>query len=158
MSLADVKDLATLIAAVVAVATLVKGVMEYARDAAQRRLQILLDLRARFSDSPALQEVRCALESDDPGAIRMVTKTHRVDFAAFFEEVALMMNSKLLSRTLAHSLFGFYAVMANDNPGFWDGFNVIGNEAYWRPFTKFAEEMKSFAEHNSVYTQQSHRI
>src|SRR5687767_10423119 len=105
MSLGDLNDLATAVAALIALGTLVKGVLEYSRDAAQRRLQIVLGLRSRFTDNPALQEVRAAIESDDPNALRNVSKNHRVDFAAFFEEVSIMMNSKLISPLLAHTLF-----------------------------------------------------
>lgn len=121
MSLSDFKDVATVLATTIALATFVKGTLEYSKDAAQRRLQILLELRKRFADTPAIQAVRAAIESDDPRALRSVSRNQRVEFAAFFEEVAVMLNSKLITKHLAHSMFGFYAIMADEDAGFWEG-------------------------------------
>jgi hypothetical protein len=158
ISISDVKDLATIIAAAIAVLTLFKGVMEYSREVAHRRLQTLIGLRIRFTDSPAIQAVRGAIENADPQALKGVSRNQRVDFAAFVEEVALMLNSKLISERVAHSMFGFYAIEANETDAFWDGFNKTKNEIYWKPFTDFAIRMKAFEISNPVYNRRQYRL
>ncbi len=158
MHLTDIKDLATILAAVIATLTLLKGLAEYARDAAQRRLQTLVGLRVRFTDGAASQAVRAAIESDDKDALSKVSKNHRVDFEALIEEVALMLNSKLISERVAHSMFGFYAIEANKSKAFWKGFHPVENEIYWKPFTDFAERMEAFEKANPVFDRREYKV
>ena len=148
MHLTQLKDIVTIVAAALGTLTVIKGLMEYSRDAAQRRFQALVNLRIRFTDTPALRAVRGAIESGRPAALRRVSRNNRVDFAAFFEEVALMLNSNLISERVAHSMFGFYAIVADDSKAFWDGFNREDNAIYWKPFRYFAARMREYARHN----------
>jgi len=158
MHLSDIKDLATILAAVIAGLTLLKGLAEYSRDAAHRRLQTLVNLRVRFTDLRALQAVRGAIESDDPKALSRVSRNHRVDFAALIEEVALMLNSRLISERVAHSMFGFYAIKANESDAFWKGFERAKHEIYWKPFTDFAERMKAFENANAEFERREYKV
>lgn len=158
MQLTDIKDLAAILAAIIAALTLLKGLAEYSRDAAHRRLQTLVGLRIRFTDSPALQAVRGAIESDDPKALSSVSRNHRVDFAALIEEVALMLNSKLISERVAHSMFGFYAIKASETDAFWEGFERNKYEIYWKPFTDFAMRMKAFEIANPVFKRREYKV
>jgi hypothetical protein len=40
-------------------------------------------------------------------------------FLGFFEEVALMMNSGLIRKEVAHYMFGYYAIHCWDSKNFW---------------------------------------
>jgi hypothetical protein len=158
MTLTDIKDLASIIAVVIAAGTLLKGLSEYSRDAAHKRLQTLVGLRLRFTDSPALQAVRGAIESDKPNALADVSRNYRVDFAALIEEVALLLNSKIISERVAHSMFGFYAIKANESEAFWKGFEREKYPIYWKPFTDFAERMNVFEKANPVFDRSEYKI
>ena len=158
MTLNELKDLATIAAGIIAIFSLLKGLAEYSRDARHRRLQTLIHLRIRFTDSTALQTVREAIEDDDPEALSRVKKNLRIDFAALFEEVSLMLNSKLITENVAHSMFGFYAIQANESEAFWKGFNKIKNEIYWKPFTDFSDRMKDFEITHPVFNRSEYKV
>lgn len=139
LSLTDAKDLATIIGVVVALVTLIKGVVEYAHQGAQKRAERFTSMRIRFKEDTSFKEICDLLETDDPRLAQVPFKDKR-DFLGFFEEVALMLNSKLIRPAVAHYMFGYYAIRCAESDNFWS--DVNRDTPYWALFNDFVARMK----------------
>lgn len=62
------------------------------------------------------------------------------DFLGLFEEVAIMMNSGLIKKEIAHYMFGYYAIRCWEGKNFWHSVNKTS--LYWQVFIDFVTEMK----------------
>ncbi len=96
MTLDDLKNWVTVVGTVVGVLVALKGILEYSRQNAMRRLELFQAMRRRFEESQAMLRVRAALESDDDHALASVAKNDKVDFLAFYEDLALMVDSGMM--------------------------------------------------------------
>jgi hypothetical protein len=124
MTLDDLKNWLTVLGAVVGLLGFLKGVLEYSRQNEMRRLDLFQAMRQRFEVSEGMKRVREALESDEANALVSVTKKDKVDFLAFYEDLALMVVSGIIHPEIAQYFFGFYAILANDEQNvqaFWAG-------------------------------------
>lgn len=140
MTLSEGKDLATIVLAIIGIATLVKGVIEYTAQGAQKRAEQFLEMRKRLKDNATFKELCALLETDDPGLIAIPFKEKR-DLLGFFEEVALMLNSGLIREPVAHYMFGYYAIRCWESNNFWSG--VSRESTYWSLFRDFVKRMKA---------------
>lgn len=135
-----VTAIGTLLAAAVALGTAIFGVYEYRRQGKQKRAEHFLHLRERFKKDVRFKEIILLLEKDDP-KIREIPKEHKRDYLGFFEEIALMVNSRLIQPTVAQYMFGFYAIICRDSEHFWLDFEA--KHEYWRVFHSFCDKMKA---------------
>jgi hypothetical protein len=138
MTLAEAKDVATIVGVAVALATLLKGVWEYTQQGAQKRADHFQVLRRKLKDNEQFKAICALLETDDDG-LRRIDFADKRDFLGFFEEVALMLNTRLLSRRVAHYMFGYYAILCWKSENFWHGVNR--NSLYWSVFADFVKQM-----------------
>lgn len=134
------KDFAIIAGSVIALVTFLSGVLEFARQSHLRRAEQFLHMRRRFLETPLFQEILRLLATDDP-RLREIPVQDRRNFGGFLEEVALMVNSRLISREVAHYMFGHYVILTERSTHFWDGLDRQGT--YWQLFHRFAEEMKA---------------
>jgi hypothetical protein len=141
MTLDDLKNWATIFGTVVGVVVASKGIIEYTQQNAIRRLELFQAMRKRFEESPAMQRVRAALEADKEDAVTSLAKNDKVDFLAFYEDLALMVDSRMMRPEIAQYWFGFYVVLANEKQAFWADLNP--NLPYWRVVRQFAQKMQS---------------
>jgi len=143
ITLTNAKDLATVVAAVIALATLVKGVIEYAHQGAQKRAEQFIDMRKRLNENPTFTVICDLLETDDSKLASMPFNEKR-DFLGLFEEVALMLNSGLIKESVAHYMFGYYAIRCAHSKNFW---NVVNRQSsYWALFNDFVTRMERVEE------------
>src|ERR1700740_1522175 len=133
------KDIATVFGVAIALFALIKGVIEYRHQGAQKRAESFALMRQRFKDDLSFKEICDLLEMDDPRLVDIEFKDKR-DFLGFFEEIALMVNSKLISPAGAHYMFGDYAIRCFDSSNFWT--TVNRDSPYWSLFNEFARQMK----------------
>lgn len=150
----DAKDFATVVAAGIALLTLVKGVIEYVHQGAQKRSELFTSMRIRFKDDSKFKEICDLLEGDD-SALELIPFKDKRDFLGFFEEVALLLNSGLLRPTVAHYMFGYYALRCSGSVHFWT--TVNRQSPYWALFNDFVEQMK-VVESSFVYRRKSMRF
>ena len=68
MTLNDAKDLATIVGVAVALFTLIKGVLEFTAQGAQKRAEQFASVRKRFKDDASFREICDLLETDDPSS------------------------------------------------------------------------------------------
>lgn len=133
------KDFAIIAGSIIALVTFFSGVLEYARQSHLRRAEQFLHMRRRFLETPLFQEILRLLATDDP-KLKEIPVQDRRNFGGFLEEVALMVNSRLISREVAHYMFGHYVTLTERSVNFWDGLDRQGT--YWILFHRFAAEMR----------------
>jgi len=137
------KDILTLIisAAGVAVAVVVatKGFIEYRLQGSAKRSDIFLAMRTRLRGDPSFSKICDLLEEDDPKLAKL-TVVERDRFIGFFEELAILANSGLLSESITFYMFGYFAIRCYDSENFWSGLNR--DQPLWSLFMDFAERIK----------------
>jgi hypothetical protein len=133
------KDLAIILAGIVALITFFFGVLEYWRQNNQNRASRFVEMRRRFLENELFRTILNLLATDDP-RLREISIQDRRNFGGFLEEVALMVNSKMIAPAVALYMFGDYVLMTNRSENFWHGLNKEG--LYWTVFREFAAEME----------------
>lgn len=139
-TLTVVKDLSIIIAGAVTLITFMMGVIQYARQGHDARATQFVQMRRRFLEDPAFRELLNLLATDDPRLTQMPIQDRR-NFVGFFEEVALMVNSRIIKPAVAHYMFGYYVLLVDRSEHFWEGLDR--NSVYWEVFRQFAQQMKS---------------
>lgn len=138
-----IKTVATVGTAVVAIVTIMKGYSEYKLSGIQKRVELFEKYRQKLKENDSLKKIIGLLETEDPG-IRYVSLTDRYLFLGFYEEIALLVNSKVLKPEIAHYMFAYYAKKCWTSDDFW--FDLNRQSMYWRIFREFVEAMISLEE------------
>jgi len=140
LTLQDLASVAVIFGALLGIPTLIIGVLEFSRQGAQRRATHYFELRNRLRTDTVLYEVMGLLEEDSP-KLRKYSVEDRAHLLGVFEELALMLNSGLVTKHVAHYMFGYYATLCWQSTNFWRGLDRESN--YWALFRDFAAQMKS---------------
>ena len=170
MSLNDVLTLAVAAAAAsIALATLIKALIEYRQQGRQKRADRFFELRERLKGREEFLRLAALLDDGAVGdasgqaANRELQDTpFRVkrEYLGLFEEVALAVNSGLVDVRVAHYMFGYYAILCQDSDAFWSGVNRLS--PYWALFNDFCEQMRElraeFASGDFVFRRQDYRF
>jgi len=133
------KDIAIVAASVIALGTLIVGVIEYFRQGAAKRVEHFLEMRRRFKENQKFKTITDLLLTDDEG-LRDIPVGDKLDYLGFFEEIALSMNSRLINKNVAHYMFSYYAIRCWESENFRRGINC--DSIYWQAFRDFVEQMK----------------
>lgn len=133
------KDIAIIFGGIVALLTLLTALVEFFRQGQQVRASRFLEMRRRFLESPLFRDILNLLHGDQ-AELSQIPIQDRRNFAGFFEEIALMVNSKLISRSVAFYMFGDYVILTARSEHFWTGLDR--NSLYWSVFRDFAETME----------------
>ena len=141
LSLTDAKDLANIFGVGIAAFAFVKAMLEYKQQGVQKRAQSYFDLERKFLEDKDLREICILLDTDNTKLIE-IPNERKLQFLGFYEQVALMLNSKLIESEVAHYMFGYYAVRCIDSVNFWNGEDK--DSPYWALFRHFADRMKEF--------------
>lgn len=142
MALSWLKDIATILGALVALVALIKGILEYVKQGAQKRAEHFLTMRKRLKDNEVFNTICYLLERDDSKLLSVPFKDKR-DFLGLFEEVAIAMNSGLIRPSVAHYMFGYYALRCWRSENFWQSAEGVNRKSmYWLVFKDFAEQMQ----------------
>ena len=140
-TLTDIKDWATIIGGGVAVVTFIKAMLEYKQQGVQKRAQSYFDLERKFLESEDIRAICIMLDTDDI-KLAEISSERKLMFLGFYEQVALMLNSKLIEPEVAHYMFGYHAIHCFDSVNFWKGEDK--DSPYWALFRHFAMRMKDF--------------
>lgn len=142
--------LATLGAAV-GLLTAWKAVDEYRHQGTIKRIEFFLEARKRLNENATFQEIIHLLESDS-SALTAIPVRSKISFVGFFEEVALLVNSRVIRDEIAHYMFGYYALKCWESKNFW----ILDdrperpldkeNEPYWTVFRAFIKRMEPIRE------------
>ena len=150
ISLTDWKDIATIIGAVVAGATLIKVFLEYSFQGKQKRAEHFFNLRKKLKDNLTYKNI-CSLVDVDSIELDGVPYDDKRDFLGLFEEIAIMAKSGLIRQEIAFYMFGYYAIKCWESEHFWSSVNR--ESKYWKVFKEFALEAKrNELNDNNFYT------
>ena len=141
------KDLATIVGVVIALLTLAKGVMEYTIKNTLDRFGKFQEIRKRMKESKEFQTILKLAETNDM-KLTEIEFVQKRDLLGLFEEVTLMLYSKIIKKEVAHYMFGYYAVRLYEANYFWNDVNK--GSYYWSVFCNFAEDMKAIENKLSV--------
>jgi hypothetical protein len=140
MSWSIAKDVVVILGGLVALLTLVKGVREYSLNGTMKRAEYFAALYRQLHDIVVLGKI-CRLLDEESKELATVPYSEKFQFLAFFENVALMVNSGLLKRDLAQYMFAYYGIRCYESQAFW--INMNRDSPYWMLFVSFAQAMKS---------------
>ena len=136
-------QIATIIVAPIAAITLIFALFEYRKQGKDKKAEFFIIMRQRLKENPAFENIRTLLDSGDK-ALEGVPLTDRMNYLSYFEEVAILLNTKMISDDIAHYMFGYYAIRCSESKHFWKGINKESH--YWSLFNKFAGNMKKVEE------------
>jgi hypothetical protein len=145
----ELKDILTLIlsgvVATVGFATLIKAVSEYQRNSVTKRLELFFEMRSRLLDDEGFKEIIGLLEPNYENEdarrenLRQLPVAQKYRFLSFFEELAIMRNSKLINDEVMSYMFGYYAIRCESDKDFW--FELDPKHPGWALFSNFVEDM-----------------
>jgi hypothetical protein len=139
----DWKNIATLIGAAVALGTLIMGTLEYIKQGTLKRAELFFQMEERYNKFLYLFDM---LDHQDDKKIRDQLQSlpfeKKLDFLGFYDELAMMVESGLIRRTVAHYMYGYYAIACLDSDSFWN--EEARNDVYWCLFKNFAEQSKVY--------------
>jgi hypothetical protein len=144
LSLQDAKDFATIVGVAVALATLIKALIEYHRSLVLRRVEHFAKLRDEFLKDESLARITELLERND-ARLSEVSTREKWRYLSFFEQVALLVRARLIREELAGYMFGYYALLCDRSESFWS-VSFPKNRAYWPLFFDFVEHMRKVEE------------
>lgn len=149
MSWADFVSGAPAISAIVqalafaaAAGTLIKSTIEFDRQIKVSRFDKFQEFNKKLDD-PVLSKLRPLVENDDD-ILLSIPYQEKHEFLAIYEEIALAVNSKIISEKVAFYMFGYYVIRCLESINFWKGDNAPDkNSFYWSLFVNFANRMKA---------------
>lgn len=109
-----------------------------------KRTEFLLTQHRRLFDDPVLYQVLTYLDADDAALARPEMWNANRKFLTFIEEMAILVESRLVDPEVAYYMFGYYAIRARDGKNFNANINDI--EEYWRLFRRFCRDAEVFLE------------
>lgn len=140
-----IKTAAAVGTAVVAIVTILKGYAEYKLSAIQKRVELFEKYLQKLKENETLRHIIELLEKESEN-IKNVPRTDRYFYLGYFEEIALLVNSRVLKPEIAHYMFAYYARICWENDNFWHEINR--NSTYWRVFREFVMQMKELEDKN----------
>lgn len=146
--------LAAVIGCGISLATFIKVVIEYIKQGKLKRAESFSNLKLQLWQNPAYKRIVELLVSKEAteqtmSALRDIDIQDKYAFLAFYEEIALMLNSGLIGEDIAHYMFGYIAIACYDSEGFWS--DEDKNDLYWSLFSDFALRIKR-VENNFSYS------
>src|SRR6266436_8368080 len=127
------------VVAAVGLFTLIKGLIEFRKSTVTKRLELFLSMRTRLREDVEFIVI-CALLEHDDKKLREIPLIQKDRFTGFFEELAIMRNSDLMTDELALYMFGYYAILCKKSENFWYLLNK--KEVFWSLFFDFASDME----------------
>jgi hypothetical protein len=143
-----IRTIATVGTAIVAIVTIIKGYSEYKLSSIQKRVELFEKYHQKLKENEPFKNILGLLETKN-NAIKTVPLTDRYMFLGFYEEIALLVNSKVLKPEIAHYMFAYYANICWRSNDFWHDINR--ESMYWRIFREFVEQMNMLeAKHMTI--------
>jgi len=144
MDITWLKDTFAIVGIIVAFLTFLKALSEYRRQGTIRRIEFFLEARKRLKGSENFQKIINLLEKESPD-LKRVDLGDKIQFVGFFEEIALLVNSKVVDPKIANYMFGYYARKCWNSQHFWELESRPEkpldkwNDPYWVIFRSFIE-------------------
>jgi hypothetical protein len=113
---------------------------EYMKKNALDRFNKFLVINKEFETDKCILKVRDAAEKKDWAG---VTKDDKYYFMTFYEQLALMMQSKLIMKSIVFYYYGFELIRIYKDEKFWEG-NDSKEDPFWRLFAEIYAQMTRY--------------
>lgn len=144
MTPGDFESYTKIVGVIVAVLALIKAVYEYTQERKDKRAQQFLELRNYFRNNEKFQNVIEHLYSDKN--FSSIPNSVKIEFMAFFEDLALLMSSNRINKKVVFYMFGGDAITAFRNDTFWN--EDLRKDKYWGMLSDFVSQMEEI---NKIY-------
>lgn len=133
----------SLLLALGALITAVRATMEFRAQGRQKRADYFDQMRLRLKSDESFRVITEYIATGDERLKdeSVVSVAAKMDYACFFEQIAIMRNSGLISSRVAHYMIGFYALECWKSDAFWNGGSLDRDATYWRLFRAWVIEM-----------------
>lgn len=112
---------------------------KYRKEHQLKRAEFFLSLRKELNDSPAFQKISPLLHWNSM-ELRNTPRSEKQYLLLFYEQVALLVNSGLMSKETAHYMFGYDIIRIARCPNFWVEDQL--NNRWWELFKEFEVQME----------------
>ena len=112
-----------------------------------KRTEFFLSQHRRLFDNAELFEVLCLVDADDEKLIDPEIWDKKRKFLTFFEEIALLVESRQIKEHVAYYMFGYYARCAVSGKNFQVGSDLWPD--YWGLLLRF---VKAATDYSNVHT------
>ena len=150
----EVKNFAIILGSLVGLLTLIKAVYEYTKQSAQKRAEEFFKIDRIFVENKEFMKLIQLLDDDSEELIDFDIKV-KTNFLRFYENVALMINSGLIRKHVAHYMFSYYSLNCWDSDKFWESFDR--EDAYWALFVQFVKDMKAI-DNNFSFNRKNYKL
>lgn len=133
-----VNTIAIIIGTIIAICTMIKGIVEYHSSNKLKRMEFYENYRKKLKENESFKKIISCLDNKDE-KIRKIPRIERYYFLGFYEDIAILEKNNLIKLDLAYYMFGYYAIRCEENKYFWDWINK--DSLYWKIFIEFAEKM-----------------
>lgn len=110
-------NIIAIVSIVLAISTAIVGLAQYRLQGKQKRAEFFIEMRLKLKENSTFKKICALIENDNP-LLKDVAFAEKRDFLGFFEEIALMTNSGLIKKEVAHYMFGYYAINCWDSKNF----------------------------------------
>lgn len=154
MSLGDLINIATVIGAIIALFSFIKGIIEYKKQGSQKRAEYFNNIHMNFIENDVCKNINELLRNDSEELI-YVSSSDKRSFLGYFEEIALLMNSNIIKKEIVHYSFGAYIIRCCKSKYFWiiadkdnktEPKKIDKNNIHWSLFLDFAKTMEQMEE------------
>jgi hypothetical protein len=132
-------DLATVAAVAGGLITLFLGWRTYHNQNKQKRVEFYFQIWEQLRSMPGHGPICEAIDVKEWEKLRRIPVTQRREKFFFFEQVALLVNSKFMHPHIAYYMFGYHAIRCWDHEEYWDG---LPEKGYWKLLEAFVEQMR----------------
>jgi hypothetical protein len=133
-------DLAIFFGFIATAVSFLKGVYEYIRQGNEKRALNFFKLEHEFFSNQS-NILICKLIEDDSSDLLNVSYEDKIKFLGFIEQIALLVNSKLLSLEVASYVYGYYVLKCNDSVNFWSD-DMDKSSEFWNLFFSFSKKIE----------------
>lgn len=154
----DIQGIAILASTIIGLLTIIAALYEYIQQGKIKRVEFFLQARNRLFENDEYREIIDLLEIDDE-KLKTIEFKVKLEFIGYFEEIALLINSKVIRPEVAQYMFGYYALKCWDSKNFWiiERKNLDKNDPYWAIFRTFVKDMKKIAS-NTDYSKRRYKL
>lgn len=99
-----IKNILILPGGLIALLTFLLSYLQHQKQGKQKRVDLYLEMERRLFNNDNFQEIRLLLQKGEPEITRIERKM-RSDYVGFFENIAMLMNSKLIKKMLLVTCF-----------------------------------------------------
>ncbi len=134
------KNIALIIGNVGIVLTLFYGLKKYKQSLAIARANKFFEMWRYIKEDEAFVRIFRMLEANSP-ELAQLPFAEKLFFLGFYEKIAILVNSGLMKKHVAHYMFSYYAIRCWESDYFWADIKRDGQ--YWQLFCNFAEQMQA---------------